>query len=144
MQLEKQNCENVFDVNFDENIVSLIVDKMVEAMKAKIERIAQIYDNYPRGRDWSYECIEDDDVLYLDFLEEPYDELCIEYNFDLEWDSRHYIPFDRYFDDEIDLMNTSGYLRDVKITTFDGDVIPLPDNCKNIVDRVNARIPLYK
>lgn len=144
MQLEKQNCENVFDVNFDENIVSLIVDKMVEAMKAKIERIAQIYDNYPRGRDWSYECIEDDDVLDLDFLEEPYDELCIEYDYYLEWDSRYFVSFDRYLDDEIDLMNTSGYLLDVKITTFDGDVIPLPDNCKTIVDRVNARIPQYK
>lgn len=132
--------QDVDRVEISDTLIDLIVDKMVDEMNDRIAKINPSDDpSAEYGEYWTSGSYDSDDYLELD---EPNDEYCISYRFELSWEYR---TWTEYWTDPVcypsfdDMRNETGYIYDIEIDTPDGDAVK-QCICDAIAKKVNNKI----
>lgn len=127
-------------VGISDTLIDLIVDKSVDGMNDRIAKIDPRDDpSAEYGEYWTSGSYDSDDYLELD---EPNDEYCSTYKFELSWEYR---VWTEYWTDPVcypsfdDMRNETGYVYDIEIDTPDGDAVK-QSICDAIAKKVNDKI----
>ena len=121
--------QDVDRVEISDTLIDLIVDKMVDEMNKRIANIQPSDDpSAEYGEYWTRGSYDSDDYLELD---EPNDEYCISYKFELSWEYREWTE---YWTDPVCYPSF-----DIEIDTPDGDAVK-QSICDAIAKKVNEKI----
>lgn len=140
MTTEQEILQDQDRVTIDEAIIDAIVKEIAAEMNRRIENIDPSDDpSAEYGEYWERGSCEGEDCIYL---EEPYDEYEIGYNYELSW---RYREWTEYWTDPVcyptfdEMDSEEGCVTSIEIYTPDGDEVK-HSVCNEIVKRINELI----
>lgn len=132
--------QDIDRVEISDSLIDRIVDRIVDKMNDRIAKIEPSNDaSVEYGECWSGGSYDGDDDLELD---EPNEEYCITYKFELSWEYR---AWTEYWADPVchpsfdEMRNETGYVYDIEIDTPNGDAVK-KSICDAITKKVNNKI----